>query len=190
MIFSVKKPRRSESVATTLTSVTSERTISGPLPLTRQGSLLTRQSSARSSTQSVRSLREVKVVKLTDSEAEEAGGHGDTTAAAAVTEDVEPEVSKHHCDPDPTEDGLESLEWCSNIRIPGNKKSKIKTKHKRKESASVPSIPTIPTLPSPYSSYELPDEDDDYHQQSNIKLPEVVAKSYRMAQKDIPVTFY
>ena len=189
MIFSVKKPRRSESVATTLTSVTSERTISGPLPLTRQGSLLTRQSSARSSTQSVRSLREVKVVKLTDSEAEEARGHGDT-AAAAVTEDVEPEVSKHHCDPDPTEDGLESLEWCNNIRIPGNKKSKIKTKHKRKESASVPSIPTIPTLPSPYSSYELPDEDDDYHQQSNIKLPEVVAKSYRMAQKDIPVTFY
>ena len=185
MIFSVKKPRRSESVATTLTSVTSERTISGPLPLTRQGSLLTRQSSARSSTQSVRSLREVKVGKLTDSEAEEAGGHGDTTAAA-----VEPEVSKQHREPDPTEDGLESLEWCNNIRIPGNKKSKIKTKHKRKESASVPSIPTIPTLPSPYSSYELPDEDDDYHQQSNIKLPEVVAKSYRMAQKDIPVTFY
>merc|ERR1719336_3560527 len=89
---SVKKPRRSESVATTLTSVTSERTISGPLPLTRQ-------SSARSSTQSVRSLREVKVGKLTDSEAEEAGGHGDTTATAAVTEDVEPEVSKDHCDP-------------------------------------------------------------------------------------------
>lgn len=188
MIFSVKKPRRSESVATTLTSVTSERTISGPLPLTRQGSLLTRESSARSSTQSVRSLHQVKAVKVTDTEAEEDRGHGDTTAPAAVTEDVEPEVSKHHCHPDPTEDGLESLEWCNNIRIPGNKKSKIKTKHKRKESASVPSIPT---LPSPYSSYELPElEDDDYHQQSNIKLPEVVAKSYRMAQKDIPVTFY
>merc|ERR1712227_1096892 len=74
-------------------------------------------------------------------------------------------------DHDPTEDGLESLEWCS---------SKPKIIHKRNTS----------TVIDTFDDDNNDNSETEDHPTPTIKLPAVGANSYIKAQKDIPVTFY
>ena len=188
---SVKKPQRSLSTSSTMTSVASDRTISGPIPLIPDHEYISRGNSDRNSSRSSQSLQEVKVSKDIKAKKRPTSGSPEIerhyqNIDVIKTENenvfiVPREVSKKSLDRiserDPTEEGLESGEWCNN-------KTRPKTKHKRQQSR---------LSPSPSYSLEMEaakDVDDPPRDSLGHKLPAVVANSYKIAQKDLPVTFY
>merc|ERR1712176_1037247 len=59
----VKRPQRSLSMSSTMTSVASDRMISGPIPLIPDHEYLSRDNKDRNSSRSNQSLQEVKVSK-------------------------------------------------------------------------------------------------------------------------------
>jgi len=181
-------------MSSTMTSVASDRMISGPIPLIPDHEYLSRGDTDRNSSRSNQSLQEVKVSKDIKEKKQRRASSGSPEIErhyqnidVIKTENenvfiVPREINKKSLDRiserDPTEEGLESGEWCNN-------KTRPKTKHKRQQSR---------LSPSPSYSLETEgakDVDNDPPQDSlGHKLPAVVAKSYKMAQKDLPVTFY
>ena len=180
-------------MSSTMTSVASDRMISGPIPLIPDHEYLSRGDIDRNSSRSNQSLQEVKVSKdikvkkqRASSGSPEIERHYQNIDVIKTENEnvfiVPREIKKKSLDRiskrDPTEEGLESGEWCNN-------KTRPKTKHKRQQSR---------LSPSPSYSLEIEgakDVDNDPPQDSlGHKLPAVVAKSYKMAQKDLPVTFY
>ena len=183
-------------MSSTMTSVASDRTISGPIPLIPDHEYISRDNSDRNSSRSNQSLQEVRVSKDIKPKKRMSSGSPeierhyqniDVTKTSMLANEnisiVPREVGKKSLDKiseqDPTEEGLESGEWC-------NHKTRTKTKHKRQQSR---------LSPSPSYSLEIEgaddDDDDDRPQDSQgHKLPAVVANSYKIAQKDLPVTFY
>ena len=176
-------------MSSTMTSVASDRTISGPIPLIPDHEYIRRDNSDRNSSRSSQSLQEVKVSKDIKAKKRPTSGspeierHYQNIDVIKTDNEnvfiVPREASKKSLDKiserDPTEEGLESGEWCNN-------KTRPKTKHKRQQSR---------LSPSPSYSLEMEGNVDDPPQDSlGHKLPAVVANSYKIAQKDLPVTFY
>ena len=182
MYFSLKKPERSMSMASTLTTVNSDRRIIGPMSFSTESSEISRNNSSRSSTRS-ESLPGIVMNPTNETKEDKdknysqdtiVSGRRDLFTVSEETNNFQNKIMKKlqkEKDHDPTEDGLESLEWCN---------SKPKIIHKRNTSA------VIDTFEDDNNDH---DETED-HPTPTIKLPAVVANSYIKAQKDIPVTFY
>ena len=190
---SARKPQRSLSMSSTMTSVASDRTVSAPIPIIPEHECISRDNSARSSSRSNQSLQEVKVSKDIKEKKQPSGfteverHYQNIDVINTKNENVYIVPRGIHqrsldkiSERDPTEVGLDSGEWCN------NNKTRPKTKHKRQQSRL-----------SPCPSYSLEsqeaDDDNDLPQSPKMpayKLPAVVANSYKIAQRDLPVTFY
>jgi len=184
----LKQPERSLSMASTLTTVNSDRRIIGPMSFSRENSVISRNNSSRSSARS-ESLPGIVMNPKSDAKDDKdknekeftqkdpaVTGRRDLFTVSEETNNFQNKIKKKlekvkDHDHDPTEDGLESLEWCN---------SKPKIIHKRNTSTVIDTFED--------NNHNV-DETEDYPTPT-IKLPAVVANSYRKAQKDIPVTFY
>ena len=185
MYFSLKKPERSISMASTLTTVNSDRRIIGPMSFSTESSEISRNNSSRSSTRS-ESLPGIVMNPTNETKEDKdknyknytedtiVSGRRDLFTVSEETNNFQNKIMKKlqkEKDHDPTEDGLESLEWCS---------SKPKIIHKRNTS----------TVIDTFEDDNIDNSETEDHPTPTIKLPAVVANSYIKAQKDIPVTFY